>query len=114
MPFPKYEKRKITDAFEGSQWLPHKIKETALVPLPPESPSHGVYSTCATLGTTEEGVLALSSVLSVHFEQKTQILGDGSEISNEVKIAAMLHQISSYFFNQHLLYEYIIVKISEI
>lgn len=58
--------------------------------------------------------LALRSVLSVHFEQKTQILGDDSEISNEVKINAVLDQISSYFFNQHLLYEYIIVKISEI
>lgn len=49
------------------------------------------------------GILAVSSVLSVHFEQKTQVLGDGSEISNEVKITAVLHQISSYFFNEHLL-----------
>lgn len=77
-------------------------------------PATGSTALVGHLAPQRRASLALRSVLSVHLEQKTQIWGDDLKISNEVKITAVLDQISSYFFNQHLLYEYITVKISEI
>lgn len=63
-------------------------------------PAMGSSSLVGHLAPQRRASLALRSGLSVHLQQKTQILGDDLKISNEVKITAVLDQISSYFFNQ--------------